>query len=329
MDDKLKIVFICGPSRAGSTLLDRMLGEIPGFVSAGEVRYIWQRGFREGRTCGCGQLFEACEFWQRTATEAFGNHAAAQATRAYNLSRSLDRPRYLPQIALRLKTRAFRERLLEYQHLLDKLYRAVRTVSAAQFLVDSSKEPGTACLLSTMPQVDLHLIHLIRDSRAVAFSWQRIKKRHPEASQAGDQGEMPVQTPARSAAEWIYRNVGCELLRGAGRGFRGVTAIANRPGYTRVRYEDLIANPLAALTTILESLGVHAPPLDFMIDERTVHLRKSHILSGNPMRFTVGDVTLSRDEEWRDKMPLQHERVVRLMTLPWLWKYGYLRRRSG
>jgi hypothetical protein len=135
---------------------------------------------------------------------------------------------------------------------------------------------------------------------------------------------MPIQTPAHSAAMWIYRNLAFELLRDAGRSFRGVTAIANKPGYTRIRYEDLIANPRAALTVILDSLGVHAPRLDFMVGERTVRLGKSHSVSGNPMRFEAGDMTLSLDEEWRTRMPLQDERVVRLMTLPWLWKYGYL-----
>jgi hypothetical protein len=324
MADKLKIVFIGGPSRAGSTLLDRMLGETTGFVSAGEVRYIWDRGFGQGRPCGCGESFGACEFWRRTVSEAFGADAATQAMRAHDLFRSLDRPRYVPQIVLRPKMRAFRERLLEYHDVLDKLYRAIRAVSGAEFLIDSSKEPATAYILSTMPQVELHLIHLVRDSRAVAFSWQKTKKLHPDARQTGAHDEMPIQTPAHSAAMWIYRNLAFELLRDAGRSFRGVTAIANKPSYTRIRYEDLIANPREAMTAILESLGVHAPRLDFLVDERTVRLGKSHSASGNPMRFEAGDLTLSLDEEWRTRMPLQDERVVRLMTLPWLWKYGYL-----
>ncbi|MGH7515390.1 MAG: sulfotransferase [Gemmatimonadales bacterium] len=326
---RLKIVFIGGSSRAGSTLLERMLGEVPGFVSAGEVHYIWQRGFGENRPCGCGQPFRTCEFWRQVANEAFGSTVSAQAARAYDLFRFLDRPRYLPQIAIGLRTSAFRARLLEYQTILDQLYRSIGTVSGAEFLIDSSKEPATAYLLSTMPQVDLHLVHLVRDSRAVAFSWQRTRKRNPHSEGGSDGSDMPIHGPARSAGMWAYRNLAFGLMNATGGRLRGLTGMANPPRYFRVRYEDLIADPRATLTAILDSWGIRHPRLDFIVRDRTVRLGPNHILSGNPMRFTTGDVALRLDQEWRETMRPRHERLVRLITLPWLWRYGYLRDHSG
>ncbi|WP_420910932.1 sulfotransferase [Thermus thermophilus] len=38
--EKVKVVFIGGYGRSGSTLLDRMLGQVEGFVSVGELRHI-------------------------------------------------------------------------------------------------------------------------------------------------------------------------------------------------------------------------------------------------------------------------------------------------
>src|SRR6266542_1121845 len=38
------VLFIGGYSRSGSTLLDLLLGQLPGFFSSGELAYIWSHG---------------------------------------------------------------------------------------------------------------------------------------------------------------------------------------------------------------------------------------------------------------------------------------------
>ena len=62
---------IGGWGRCGSTLVDMMLGQLPGFVSAGEVRELWLRGILENRPCGCGVPFRSCPFWTKVGDEAF------------------------------------------------------------------------------------------------------------------------------------------------------------------------------------------------------------------------------------------------------------------
>jgi len=54
-----KIILIAGHSRSGSTLLDRLLGEMDGFVTVGELRCLWIRGLREDQLCGCGTAFRS------------------------------------------------------------------------------------------------------------------------------------------------------------------------------------------------------------------------------------------------------------------------------
>ena len=60
--NRLKILYLLGSSRTGSTLLDNILGEFDGFFSAGEVRFLWRR-LLENRRCGCGQPIGQCEVW--------------------------------------------------------------------------------------------------------------------------------------------------------------------------------------------------------------------------------------------------------------------------
>ncbi|MBA3432215.1 MAG: hypothetical protein H0U16_12145, partial [Actinobacteria bacterium] len=50
----LKVLFIMGWTRSGSTILDNLLGEVEGFFSTGELHYLWRRGLLEGRLCSCG-----------------------------------------------------------------------------------------------------------------------------------------------------------------------------------------------------------------------------------------------------------------------------------
>ena len=59
-----KIILIAGHSRSGSTLLDRLLGEMDGFVTVGELRCLWIRGLIDDQLCGCGAAFQSCEHWR-------------------------------------------------------------------------------------------------------------------------------------------------------------------------------------------------------------------------------------------------------------------------
>ena len=56
---------------------------------------------------------------------------------------------------------------------LERLYRAIAVVGDTRVIVDSSKAPSTAFVLRAMPVLDLRLVHLIRDSRGVAYSWNK------------------------------------------------------------------------------------------------------------------------------------------------------------
>jgi hypothetical protein len=57
------VLFIIGMGRSGSTVLEMLLGNIPGYFSVGETRFFWEYVQHEHDLCGCGQQFHACEYW--------------------------------------------------------------------------------------------------------------------------------------------------------------------------------------------------------------------------------------------------------------------------
>jgi hypothetical protein len=65
-------------------------------------------------------------------------------------------------------------RIQEYLGMLTPLYTAIGDASGASVIVDSTKDAAYAHALRRMPGVDFRLLHLVRDSRGVAWSWAKV-----------------------------------------------------------------------------------------------------------------------------------------------------------
>jgi hypothetical protein len=310
--DLLRVLYVGSWSRSGSTLLDLMLGQIPGFVSVGELRYLWHRGLGERQLCGCGTPLPDCPFWRNVLDEAFGSADRVDASAILALQRRVDGLARLPWVLAPWRPPRLERELRAYREVLGRVYRAVRTVSGGSVLVDSSKYAAYGAILAGVPDLDVRLIHLVRDSRAVAYSWTRRKRRLELTTEARD---MPVHRPSRSAAFWSLENLALDLLHGASR------------GYHVLRYEDLAGQPQAALGAALQGIGMTVD-LGFLRDHR-VHLGQNHTVAGNPLRFQRGDLAISPDTEWQSQMGWGARRAVTALTWPLLLRYGFRRDPAG
>ena len=92
----IKVVYIAAHNRSGSTLLDRMLGQLDGYVSVGELRQIWVRGLAGNQACGCGLPFHECAFWVEVLRDAYGPLDAAHIQHVIHLARHVASARTLP-----------------------------------------------------------------------------------------------------------------------------------------------------------------------------------------------------------------------------------------
>ncbi len=130
------VLFIVGASRSGSTLLERLLNELPSVMSVGELMRVWQRGFVENQLCSCRQPFQDCPFWgevrQRLDADGVVDAGAVDALSRRAFKRGL-RPRPTGEAILTHWSR---------------LFRAIADVSGARWLVDSSKDPVYAAQLA-------------------------------------------------------------------------------------------------------------------------------------------------------------------------------------
>jgi hypothetical protein len=302
------VVFIAGFGRSGSTLLAQVLGQLPGFVSVGELRHLWLRGVVENQLCGCGEPFRSCAFWRKVADQGFGGVSWESLADIAQLQTRVDAIRLIPQVFFEwMRSAAYRSDLREYCQKLASLFRGIHEASGKAIIVDSSKTPMHGRLLLETPGVRLHVIHLTRDSRAVAYSWQR-KKERPEIH--WKQEVMPRYGALKSAMWWNGANATAEWLAR-----RAAT-------FVQFRYEDFLKSPRATLSEFLQA--AHFPGLtEGLLAEGQIEVGVQHTVAGNPGRFRTGKVALKPDNEWQASYRGASRAVVDALTFPWLWRYGY------
>jgi hypothetical protein len=310
------VVYIAGSGRSGSTLLERALGELPGFVNVGELIDLFRRTGPDDERCGCGEAFADCPFWVNVGKHISGGWTNERFAEVHTLQHQVARQRYTPRLAtMALAGREYRTNAAKYGEYYAHLYRAIADAAGATCVVDASKWPVQALALSRAG-IDVRVIHLVRDVRGVAHSIAKRDVERPHALNGTD--VMWAERPVVTAARWTACQLQAELLARCGM------------PVARMRYEDFVRQPHRVIEKALKELSLSpGPPPAMGADERSIVLGPSHGLSGNPSRFRSGEVTLSADEAWRTRMPLPSRIMVTAIGLPLLVRYGRPSRSSA
>lgn len=294
----VKVLYIIGWGASGSTLLDNMLGSVNGFFSTGELHALWEGLASDDLVCGCEEPIRRCPVWSGVIEAGFGGSMPrARAESIVRSQRRVAKMRHFPELIVRSRS-PHPERwpaLATYAEIAQRLYRSIVDVTGARVVVDSSKLPSYGYLLGRLPEVVPFYVHVVRDPRAVAFSWMRRESRGP----------------VDSTVRWDVWNVAAEYVRRSSSG-RSIL----------VRYEDLIERPRPTLESITELVGSSADGVRFE-DETTVELTRNHTVSGNQSRFRTGNVELQLDEAWRAGLSARQRTIATVLASPLLARYRY------
>jgi hypothetical protein len=299
MRQRVKVLFIMGHGSSGTTILGNTLGEADGVFHAGELRTIWAEGLAGIQTCGCGLPLATCPVWSAVVRDGFGEPSAGDIERFARMHRWTIRVRNTARIL-----RARREHLGEwpalqsYAAVATRLYRSIGTITGARVIVDSSKRTGDAALLRLLPDVDPYLVHVVRDPRAVAYSWSNRSAEAP--------GQLAT------AGEWLaFSGIGEAVKWRLGRG-RSLL----------VRHEDFVDAPATEVERILRFVGEAgaAPPVT---GDRSVNFGENHTVAGHWSRFNRGAIDIRLATDWRSKQRPADRRLVTAVTFPLLPRYGY------
>lgn len=303
------VVYIMGLYRSGTTLLGNILGQGPGYTSVGELRAFWRQLQDPDARCGCGKQLRQCEVWSDIADRTLGQ-AEESLTRARLVKETQLRLfggrhtwLWLPGVWMHSPLR--RGEAARYSAQLRDTYAAVAAVTASRVVVDSSKEPGDAVLVASLPGVVAYFVQIVRDPRGVVSSQLRLSLPRSRAGRA--------LMCAYWSVAWIIANVAAAAVR-RWRAPAGHQLL--------VRYEDLVADPDGVVARVARMTG--AGVASGKAGSRgSVRLGPSHTADGNPSRMTTGDIELVIDESWRDSLTPLERRVVWALCRPLTRRYGY------
>ena len=305
----LRIIYIVGAGRSGSTVLDTVLGSHPDAISVGELSNLHRSAWINNEFCACGEPADGCGFWNEVR-ETWLNATRGASVENY-LGMQARFERFRPAAMLRTEAASLFSTAAARRYLeqTGSLYESIAAVSRRRVIVDSSKTPLRARWLARLPGVDLRLVHLVRDSRAVA--WSR-KKALARDVQAGVQHDLAARPAWYSVLYWTISNLFAARLRRRS-GDRGVL----------VRYEDFVSDPAGELVRIGDACGLDCSGLVRVL-ESGESFSVGHTVAGNRLRM-AGQVRLKPDWDWIERLPESDRRTCWRLS-GWLMKrYDYPR----
>ena len=160
-----------------------------------------------------------------------------------------------------------------------------------------------------MPGIDLRFVHLVRDLRGVAWSQS---KPYARDDKGGVQRDMPGKPVWDTIAKWTLANTLASTVR------KRLDSKA-----VLLRYEDLVSDPVEALSRMETALGLNLTDLAAAVAAGEP-MEVGHTIAGNRLRM-AGAIKLRADLEWTRRLP-ERDRRRCWAVAGWLLKQYQYRR---
>lgn len=266
----MKVFFILGSGHSGSTLLDLLLNGHSAVFGAGEVATIHTGG----------RSAKSNPMWQQILIGLSEDDIEPSRSK-------WDLLRGAPNFVQVLDGKSIdREKYIAFH---EELYTRMQRVTGKAVISDTSKEANRLEILTQSKTLEPVIVHLVRDGRAVTWSYLRKLSRHRFFA----------------LSKWAFENLKIEIIR---------RRLANVP-YVCIRYEDLVHHPEGTLRQVLKEAGLSYEP--GMLEFRSTSY---HGVGGNRMKLASGS-EIKEDVSWRKEMPYMYRVVYNLLFGLLNWYY--------
>lgn len=321
-----RLVYLLAASHSGSTLTAMLLGAHPRVCTVGELKWTSMGDVHQYR-CSCGDLIMQCGFWRDISAGMaergfqFDISDARNDVRsiATDYERKLLRPLHRGPVLEALRdtllalSPGWSTRLRQHQLRSRALIDTVLQRAGKDVIVDSSKIGLRLKYLLRVPDLDVRVIRVVRDGRAVALTYTDpanfADAVNPALKGGGSGASRDHQrlSMERAAREWRRSNEEMDA----------VLKQVDPSRWTVVRYEELCADPRATLRRLHAFIGVD-PDLGTLDFRSTEH----HVV-GNGMRLdTATEVRL--DDRWRTALGSNELQTFASVAGPLNQRLGYV-----
>lgn len=322
-----KLAYILAASHSGSTLLSMLLGSHPQIATICEINLSPKAmGNLDCYRCSCGEFIRQCHFWQKVkqgmACRGFEfdlacagtDYRTVESRYARRLLGPMHRGEFLESLrdnALGLSP-AWRKQLPQIHRRNAALAATISEITKADVIIDSSKMALRLKYLLRNPELDVKVIRLLRDGRAVALTYMDpagfADAKDPNRWAGGMGGDREDERLPMAQAAYGWRRCVEEA--------ETILRCLDKSKWIEVRYEDYCKAPDVALNRLQQFLGVEPGrhPGEF----RTVE----HHVVGNGMRLDT-TTEIRFDERWRSVLTEEDLRIFDDVAGEINRRYGY------
>jgi hypothetical protein len=278
-----KIIYLIGAGRSGTTLLDIIIGNNDNITSCGELNRYLNRG---GLPPKCETTSDCYVFWKKIKERL--NYTDDQLKNLDKVSKVFEYHKGFFKKLIGISTT---KNLAQYKQFHTQLFEAILAETPNTILVDSSKYPGRASMLSEILPYEISYVYIKRNPVSVVRSFAK----------------RDVAQPSKNwlAANLYYFtvNILCTLA---------VYQLKKRHKTTTITYEELVNNPISTLSQIESDLELN---FSQVIDKakKGDMLRVGNLIEGNRIRLKK-EIRITATEKVE---PLNFlEQIVHLIQFP-------------
>jgi hypothetical protein len=170
----IKVLYIVGAERSGSTLVDTVLGNHPDIVGVGELGQIVKLGYKESERCSCGKVLDDCEFFEQVRALYLARTGDSDFDYYERLRVKYESKRAWPKLLFGLVKSS---EISEYCARTRAILESIAEVSGRPMVLDSSKKFSRLVALSFCREIQIVPIHLVRHCCGFVYSTKKSQLR--------------------------------------------------------------------------------------------------------------------------------------------------------
>tara|TARA_B110000263_G_C15251289_1_gene484225 strand:- start:490 stop:1335 length:846 start_codon:yes stop_codon:yes gene_type:complete len=278
-----------GAGRSGTTALATFLGNNNEIQNIGEMHQFFEY-LEERKECSCGDQLQKCEFWDNKIS----NNLIQSSTKNRILSEKFESHSSIVKHILQLFSK---KEIEEYIEIHQQLLNTIQLDSEKTTLLDSSKYIGRALALDKLENIDLKVIYVVRDLRGVINSFSK--------------NVQTSKSPLSTIVYYLVVNSVSEF----------VAKILLRKKVVKIRYEDLVNNPLQVFSRLETFLKLDLTDVkNKIIDKQPFSL--GHIVGGNRLKKNK-EIYFRKDVSWEDKFSFLERVSYYILAFPIMFLNRY------
>ncbi len=276
---KIPVIMLVGEGHSGSTLLDLIMDSHSQVVGVGELSH-YDKHLKLGGLCSCGRLIKDCKFWQKVFEDVDSSKLPLIYRKKGDFLCNKNIYFYYKDSEKKLDR-------VDYTNTAEQVYKNILQFSGKKIVFDSSKDYDRAeALIKFNQNLDITLLHLVRDGRGVAYSNIKLGRNGYEFMK-----------------KWMISNLKIELVKKRNKNVRNIFIL----------YEDFVKNPERVLKYILNQV-------DLSFEDKMLNFGNviHHQPGGNfNLRIKAKTDEIKLDEKWKRKMSLK-DKIIFNILFGWL-----------